>query len=154
MPSTSIIHEPQTFLKELETKLKASDESPFWQELCLPATQTILELLFELKKQKLLFNPEGKILKELNLKELLRWYDLVSLKTLAFILDQSNQEGKLLRTQYPKEQTQNYRPIDLNALSRHLLQFSISLEDELADFPNRFFVQHQELGHIVHRLMG
>lgn len=150
---SAVIQSSEHFLARLQEALDASQESDFWKKSLIPATKTILATLLSLQSQGLLFTPEGKPLKQLTLTELLRWYDLVSLKSLAFILDQSNQAQKLLRTTYTEEQAARFTPLSLEALSAHLIQYSIALDDELADFPNRFYVQHQELGHIVNRLM-
>jgi hypothetical protein len=57
---------------------------------------------------------------------------LLSLRTLAFTLAKSNDEGKLLRT---KIDTDAYRSIDLEILGKYLSSYNVNLENEMVDFP-------------------
>ncbi len=147
------LQNPAPFLQELSKKLESAEDAPFWKEKLTAATETILSVLQELDRQSLLFTPEGVPVDLFELKHLVAWYDLVSLKTLAFILDESNRQSQLCRTNYSKEMAQNYEPIELDQLAAHLLEYGIELKNERDDFPNRFYIQHYELGEMLKRLM-
>lgn len=138
-------------LEILEDKLTQSDEADFWKEKILPFTEAILSVLFPLKEQNLLFNPEGKIVKLLDSELFFRWSDLVCLKTLAFILQQSNEQNKLLRTDYKDV---GYKEIDLEKLGTYLSSNRINIVDEDSlDFPISVYNLHIGVISIIKNLM-
>lgn len=136
-----ILHTMNTLLKSGEssailgavsTALDRSDEAPFWRQKSLPFCEAVLSVLIPLRDQNLLFDPEGRAHAELSPKLFIRWCDLLSLKTLAFTLAKSNNEGKLLRTYID---TDTYQPIDLEILGKYLSGYTVNLIDEWVDFP-------------------
>ncbi len=143
-----VLHTMETLLKSgkssallgaVSTALERSDEAPFWREKSVPLCEAILSVLIPLREQNLLFNPEGNHCTELTSELFLRWCDLYSLKTLAFTLAKSNQEGKLVRT---KITTDSYQPIDLEILGKYLSSYSVNLENEMVDFPTTNYNLH------------
>lgn len=138
-------------LEILEDKLKQSDEADFWKEKILPFTEAILSVLFPLKEQNLLFNPEGKAVNTLNSELFFRWSDLVCLKTLAFILQQSNEQNKLVRTDYKDVE---YKEIDLEKLGTYLSSNRINIIDEDSlDFPISIYNLHIGVISIIKNLL-
>lgn len=138
-------------LEILEDKLKQSDEAEFWKEKILPFTEAILSVLFPLKEQNLLFNPEGKVVNTLNSELFFRWSDLVCLKTLAFILQQSNEKNKLVRTDYKDVE---YKEIDLEKLGTYLSSNRINIIDEDSlDFPISVYNLHIGVISIIKNLL-
>ncbi|WP_122893596.1 hypothetical protein [Arcobacter peruensis] len=120
-------------LEYIKNALDKSDESPFWKEKILPFVDAILSVLFPLKEQNLLFTPEGKIEKVLNQDLFYKWTDLISLRTLAFTLEISNEKNSLCRTSYKDV---NYSKIDLEKLGKYLSSYKVNLIDEdNLDFP-------------------
>lgn len=141
----------EEILTILQEKLDKSDEPEFWKEKIIPYAQALLSILLPLKEQNLLFNPEGKIIKELNSELFFRWADLVCLRTLAFIIEQSNNEGKLVRTDY---KTDSYNPIDLEKLGTYLSSNRIDLTDEdNLDFPMATYNTHIAMTTIIKNLL-
>lgn len=123
----------QEILDTYKKALENSDEAPFWKEKIVPFVDAILSVLLPLKEQNLLFTPEGKIVKELDSELFYAWTDLISLRTLAFTIEQSNQSGTLLRTEYKDV---NYSKINLEVLGTYLSSFRVNLQDEdNLDFP-------------------
>ena len=114
-------------LENIEEKLKKSDEADFWKEKIIPYSEAILSVLLPLKEQNLLFSPEGKIVNSLDSELFYRWSDLVCLKTLAFTIQQSNEQNKLLRTDYKNV---DYKTIDLEKLGIYLSSNKVNLVDE------------------------
>ena len=57
----------------------------------------------------MLFNPEGKAVDKLTPELFFEWNDFVSLKTLAFTIQKSNEAGELLRTKLDKATCQKYK---------------------------------------------
>lgn len=142
----------EQILNILDEKLKQSDEAPFWKEKILPYTNAVLSVLLPLKNQKLLFNPEGKIKTELDSELFFRWADVVCLRTLAFIIEQSNQVGKLVRSEYKDV---SYEAIDLEDLGTYLALNRIDLIDENnLDFPMATYNLHTEMARIIKNLLG
>ena len=127
--------QPSAILGALASALDRSDEAPFWRQKSLPFCEAILSVLIPLREQNLLFDPEGNSQPELSPALFLRWCDLLSLKTLAFTLAQSNQEGKLVRTKLSPERCHAYTPIDLEILGIYLSGYTVNLIDEWVDFP-------------------
>ena len=137
-------------LENIEEKLKKSDEADFWKEKIIPYSEAILSVLIPLKEQNLLFSPEGKIVNSLDSELFYRWSDLVCLKTLAFIIQQSNEQNKLLRTDYKNV---DYKIIDLEKLGIYLSSNKVNLVDEDSlDFPIAIYNLHQGMLTIIKNL--
>lgn len=119
---------------ELYSKaLDLSDEDDFWKEKILPYVDAVLSVLLPLRDQKLLFTPEGRVLEEINQEFFFRWSDLICLRTIAFILEESNEKNTLVRTDYKDV---NYEKIDLQILGEYLSSFKVNLtEEDSLDFP-------------------
>jgi len=124
--------ESSAILGAVSSALDRSDEAPFWRQKSLPFCEAVLSVLIPLREQNLLFDPEGNPHSELTPALFLRWCDLLSLKTLAFTLAKSNNEGKLRRT---KIDTDSYQSVDLEILGKYLSGYSVNLSDEWVDFP-------------------
>ena len=141
----------EEILEILEEKLKQSEEPDFWKEKIIPFTEAILSVLISLKNQNLLFNPEGKIVQELNSELFFRWSDLVCLKTLAFILQESNEKNKLVRTDYIDVK---YKVIDLEKLGSYLSSNRVNIVDEDSlDFPMSIYNLHIGMITIIRNLL-
>lgn len=141
----------EEILEVLKNKLEQSEEPDFWKEKIIPFTEAILSVLIPLKNQNLLFNPEGKIVQELNSELFFRWSDLVCLKTLAFILQESNEENKLLRTDYIDVK---YKVIDLEKLGSYLSSNRVNIVDEDSlDFPMSIYNLHIGMITIIKNLL-
>ena len=123
----------EEILKIYEEALDKSDEEDFWKEKILPYVDAVLSVLLPLRDQKLLFSPEGRIVEEINKEFFYRWSDLVCLRTLAFILEESNEKKTLVRTDYKDV---SYEEIDLQILGEYLNSYRVNLKDEdNLDFP-------------------
>ena len=139
-------------LENIEEKLKKSDEADFWKEKIIPYSEAILSVLLPLKEQNLLFSPEGKIVNSLDSELFYRWSDLVCLKTLAFTIQQSNEQNKLLRTDYKNV---DYKTIDLEKLGIYLSSNKVNLVDEDSlDFPMSIYNLHQGMVTIIKNLLN
>lgn len=137
-------------LENIEDKLRKSDEADFWKEKIIPYSEAILSVLLPLKEQNLLFSPEGKIVNSLDSELFYRWSDLVCLKTLAFIIQESNEQNKLLRTDYKNV---DYKTIDLEKLGIYLSSNKVNLVDEDSlDFPISIYNLHQGMLTIIKNL--
>ena len=137
-------------LENIEDKLRKSDEADFWKEKIIPYSEAILSVLLPLKEQNLLFSPEGKIVNSLDSELFYRWSDLVCLKTLAFTIQQSNEQNKLLRTDYKNV---DYKTIDLEKLGIYLSSNKVNLVDEDSlDFPISIYNLHQGMLTIIKNL--
>ena len=142
----------EEILAVLKDKLEQSDEPDFWKEKIIPFTEAILSVLMPLKEQHLLFNPEGHIVQELNSELFFRWSDLVCLKTLAFILQESNEKSKLLRTDYLDAK---YKEIDLEKLGSYLSSNRVNIIDEDSlDFPMSIYNLHLGMITIIKNLLN
>lgn len=137
----------------LERELVVRKESPFWADKVIPFTQAILSVLFPLRDAGLLFDPQGKFQEKLTPELFLEWSDFVSLKTLAFILQDSNQAGKLVRTKLSEELSQNYKELDLSLLGAYLSKNSVNLEKESLDFPIATYNLHQGVSNVIISLL-
>ncbi|HEY9203982.1 MAG TPA: hypothetical protein VIM82_06575, partial [Sulfurimonas sp.] len=93
----------ETILQLLESELKNRNESPFWRDKVVPFSAAILSVLIPLRDAGILFNPEGYPESELTPELFFRWSDFLSLKTLAFTIQRSNEAGILLRTRLDEE---------------------------------------------------
>ena len=142
----------EDILKEIEEKLEQSDEAPFWKEKILPFVDAILSVLLPLKEQNLLFTPEGKIEDTLTKELFYTWTDLISLRTLAFILEQSNEANVLIRTDYKNT---SYEKIDLEVLGKYLSSYKVDLTDEDSlDFPVGNYNLHIGMTTIIKTLIN
>ena len=142
----------EAIIKVLEDKLKNSEEPDFWKEKILPFTQAILSVLLPLKEQNLLFNPEGQIVNTIDSELFYRWTDLVCLKTLAFILQESNEKNTLVRTDYNNVK---YSYIDLEKLGTYLSSNRVNIIDEDSlDFPMSIYNLHQGMITIIKNLLN
>lgn len=137
----------------LTEELKKRNESPFWADKVVPFTEAVLSVLIPLKEQDLLFNPEGKHEAELTPELFLSWHDFVSLKTLAFTLQKSNSENKLLRTQLDAALCEKYENINLEFLGSYLSRYSVNLENESLDFPIANYNLHQGVSNVIKSLL-
>lgn len=137
----------------LDAALAEADESPFWAEKTLPFCRAILSVLIPLRKQNLLFTPEGKPQASLTPELFLRWCDLVSLRTLAFTLQRSNSSGKLERTSHDETSRAEYEPIDLETLGSYLSGYMVDLEDEHHDFPITHYNLHSGITGVIKTLL-
>lgn len=142
----------EEILEILKEKLKQSDEADFWKEKILPFTEAVLSVLIPLKEQNLLFNPEGKIVEKLDSELFFRWTDLVCLKTLAFILQESNEKNILVRTDYL---VSNYQYINLEKIGTYLSSNRINIVDEDSlDFPVSIYNLHNGMITIIKNLLS
>lgn len=143
----------QTILKTLEEELKSRNESPFWRDKVIPFSEAILSVLVPLREAGMLFNPEGMCADELTPELFFKWSDFVSLKTLAFTIQKSNDAGVLLRTTLDEAACKNYKSIDLNLLGAYLARYSVNLEDEFLDFPISNYNLHQGVSNVIKSLL-
>ena len=142
-----------TIEKTLHSALDNAGESPFWAEKTLPLARAVLSACIPLRDQGLLFDPEGNPQAVLTPTLLLRWCDLVSLKTLAFTLQKSNDAGKLLRTRYGADDAARYEPVDLSLLGAYLGGYMVNLENEALDFPIAHYNLHTGIAGVLRGLM-
>ncbi len=138
-----------TLAKELATR----NESPFWGDKVVPFSKAILSVLIPLRDNSTLFTPEGKIVQELTPELFLEWSDLVSLKALAFTIQESNTAGTLKRTSLEAELCKTYKEIDLKLLGDYLSHYTVNLEDELLDFPISHYNLHQGVSNVIKSLL-
>lgn len=143
----------QTILDVLESELKKRNESPFWADKVVPFTNAILSVLIPLRDSKMLFNPEGKEESELTPELFFRWSDFVSLKTLAFTIQKSNEAGRLLRTKLESSKCEEYKNIDLKNLEDYLARYTVNLENENLDFPISSYNLHQGVSNVIKSLL-
>lgn len=137
----------------LRAALERSDESPFWSQKVMPLAHAILSVTVPLRDQGLLFDPEGNPVQTLTPELLLRWCDLVSLKTLAFILQHSNQAGMLARTKYTEDMAKHYAAVDLSDLGNYLSGYMVNLENEAEDFPIAHYNLHIGIADVLAKLI-
>ena len=140
----------EEILEEIENRLKNSDEKEFWKEKVIPFVDSVLSVLLPLREQNLLFNPEGKIKEKLDSELFFRWSDLVCLRILAFILQESNEKNELVRTDYKDVK---FELIDLEIVDKYLTSNRIDLtnEDNL-DFPVATYNLHTGINTIIKNL--
>lgn len=140
----------EEILEEIENRLKNSDEKEFWKEKVIPFVDSVLSVLLPLREQNLLFNPEGKIKEKLDSELFFRWSDLVCLRILAFVLQESNEKNELVRTDYKDVK---FELIDLEIVAKYLTSNRIDLtnEDNL-DFPVATYNLHTGINTIIKNL--
>jgi hypothetical protein len=142
----------EEIIKVLEDKLKNSEEPDFWKEKIIPFTEAILSVLLPLKEQNILFNPEGQIVNTIDSELFFRWSDLVCLKTLAFIIQESNEKNELVRTDYKNVE---YKVINLEKLGVYLSSNRVNIIDEDSlDFPMSIYNLHQGMVTIIKNLLN
>lgn len=139
----------QTIADELQTR----NESPFWADKVVPFSEAILSVLIPLRDMGLLFTPEGQKVDILTPELFLVWSDFLSLKLLAFTLQKSNTEGKLVRTSLSEEECSQYKEIDLSRLGEYLSLYSVNLEYENLDFPIASYNLHQGVSNVIKSLL-
>ena len=137
----------------LNTELKTRNESPFWTEKVIPFSRAILSVLIPLRDAGMLFNPEGKRVDELTPELFFEWTDMVSLKTLAFTMQKSNEAGELLRTSLDDSVCKKYKEIDLTLLGDYLASCNVNLENEALDFPIATYNLHQGVSNVIKSLL-
>lgn len=142
-----------TILKILSDELQKRNESPFWKEKVLPFSEAILSVLIPLRENKMLFTPEGESADDLTPELFFRWSDFVSLKSLAFTLQKSNEAGELLRTKLDKSTCQRYEQINVEVLGEYLSGYSVNLENEALDFPIANYNLHQGVSNVIKSLL-
>ncbi|HEX5670233.1 MAG TPA: hypothetical protein VFX66_01755 [Sulfuricurvum sp.] len=142
---------PDALIGAVSAALERSDEAPFWAQKTIPYVQAISSVLFPLRDQNLLFDPEGKKHETLTPALFLRWCDLMSLKTLAFTLAKSNEQGKLIRVKIPSE---TYTPIDLEILGTYLSGYTVNLVDESQDFPITNYNLHIGITTLIEKILN
>jgi len=138
---------------KIETELALRNESPFWADKVVPFSRAILSVLIPLRDKGILFNPQGYHEKNLTPELFLEWSDFVSLKTLAFTLQISNENKLLTRTRLEKEQCEKYENIELKILGDYLSKYSINLEYENLDFPISNYNLHQGVSNVIGSLL-
>lgn len=143
----------QTILEVLQNELQKRNESPFWRERVVPFSEAILSVLVPLREQGILFNPQGESVFLLTPELFFAWSDFVSLKTLAFTLQKSNEAGILLRTKLEQTLCQKYTPIDLKILGAYLSKNRVDLENEYLDFPISSYNLHQGVSNVIKSLL-
>lgn len=143
----------KTILEVLENELEKRNESPFWRGRVVPFSEAILSVLIPLRDSNMLFNPEGEAESELTLELFFRWNDFVSLKSLAFTIQKSNEVGVLLRTKLPEATCRNYKEIDLSLLGDYLSKNSVNLQNESLDFPISNYNLHQGVSNVIKSLL-
>lgn len=143
----------QTILRILEDELKNRNESPFWRDKVVPFSEAILSVLIPLREENMLFNPEGEAVSELTPELFFLWSDFVSLKTLAFTIQKSNEAGVLLRTNLDTATCEKYKNIDLKILGNYLARYTVNLEDEFLDFPISSYNLHQGVSNVIKSLL-
>ena len=142
----------EEIIKVLEDKLKNSEEPDFWKEKIIPFTEAILSVLLPLKEQNILFNPEGQIVNTIDSELFFRWSDLVCLKTLAFVIQESNEKNELVRTDYKNVE---YKVINLEKLGVYLSSDRVNIIDEDSlDFPMSIYNLHQGMVTIIKNLLN
>lgn len=143
----------QTILQTLEAELKNRNESPFWRDKVIPFSAAILSILIPLRDANMLFSPEGAPQSELTPELFLRWSDFLSLKTLAFTIQKSNEAGVLLRTKLDEVASKKYETIDLGVLGDYLARYNVNLENEALDFPISNYNLHQGVSNVIKSLL-
>lgn len=143
----------ETIVNTLDIELQTRNESPFWTDKVVPFSTAILSVLIPLRDNGLLFDPENKPVDKLTPELFLKWNDFVSLKTLAFTIQKSNEAGELLRTRLDKEDCKRYKVIELKLLGDYLSRYTVNLENESLDFPIANYNLHQGVSNVIKSLM-
>jgi len=142
-----------TICETIEKELATRNESPFWSDKVVPFSRAILSVLIPLRDKDILFNPEGNYVSALTPELFIEWHDFVSLKTVAFTLQMSNEKEELIRTNLQESQCQTYDYIDLKTLGDYLSKYSVNLEYENLDFPISNYNLHQGVSNVIQSLL-
>ena len=137
----------------LDEELQKRNESPIWKLKVVPFSKAILSVLIPLRDDKMLFTPEGDLVDELTPELFFRWSDFVSLKSLAFTIQKSNEAKKLLRTKLDDATCQRYNYISLTQLGDYLASNNVNLENEQLDFPISAYNLHQGVSNVIKSLL-
>ena len=143
----------ENIVDKIAAELVLRNESPFWADKVVPFSTAILSVLIPLRDKDLLFDPQGNFLEELTPELFLEWSDFLSLKTLAFTLQMSNEANELLRTKIDKERCQTYENIELKLLGDYLSRYTVNLEYEDLDFPISNYNLHQGVSNVIKSLL-
>ncbi len=143
----------EDIVQTIEDELIKRNESPIWTTKVSPFTKAILSILIPLRDANMLFNPEGKAVDKLTPELFFLWSDFVSLKTLAFTIQKSNDAKKLLRTSLDISTCQEYKNIDLKDLGDYLAQNNVNLQNESLDFPISSYNLHQGVSNVIKSLL-
>lgn len=143
----------EKIVEVLDAELQTRNESPFWTQRVVPFSRAILSVLVPLRDEKMLFNPEGMAVDELTPELFFKWSDFVSLKTLAFTIQKSNEAGELLRTKLDNSTCHRYKSIDLTHLGEYLSQNSVDMKKESLDFPISSYNLHQGVSNVIKSLL-
>ena len=143
----------ETIVSVIEKELKSRNESPFWKDKVVPFSRAVLSVLIPLRDRGILFNPEGNAVETLTPELFLEWQDFLSLKTLAFTIQKSNDAGSLQRTKLTEEECAKYDSIDLKLLGDYLALYTVNLEDEMLDFPIANYNLHQGVSNVIKSLL-
>ena len=143
----------ENIIEVLDAELQTRNESPFWRDKVVPFSSAILSVLIPLRENGMLFTPEGSAVDELTPELFLKWSDFVSLKFLAFTIQQSNENGKLLRTRLDEEICKKYEKIELKLLGDYLSLYTVNLENESLDFPIANYNLHQGVSNVIKSLL-
>ncbi|PHQ66075.1 MAG: hypothetical protein COB99_00420 [Sulfurimonas sp.] len=128
--------------KVVSEELEQRNEQAFWGEKVVPFTEAILSVLLPLRDSNRLYDPEGANVDELTPELFLRWSDFVSLKSLAFRIQKSNDLDNDMKTD-----------IDLKILGDYLGRYNINLEEEELDFPISHYNLHQGVSNVIKSLL-
>ena len=143
----------QKIVDTIGSELKTRNESPFWSDKVVPFSTAILSVLIPLRDNGMLFTPEGVFMDELTPELFLKWNDFVSLKTLAFTIQKSNNAKELLRTKLDISACKEYKEIELSYLGDYLAKYGVNLENEAIDFPISNYNLHQGVSNVIKSLL-
>ncbi|MDD2652692.1 MAG: hypothetical protein PHX44_06555 [Sulfurimonas sp.] len=143
----------QAILEVIGSELQKRNESPFWREKVVPFSEAILSVLVPLRDQGVLFDPQGDRVSTLTPEIFFAWSDFVSLKTLAFTIQKSNEAGVLLRTKLDETLCKKYTSVDLTILGAYLSKNRVNLENEYLDFPISSYNLHQGVSNVIKSLL-
>jgi len=143
----------EKIVDEIASELALRNESPFWSDKVVPFSKAILSILIPLRDKGLLFDPQGNFVESLTPELFLEWSDFLSLKTLAFTIQMSNEVGKLLRTKLDEKKCGEYVTIDLKLLGDYLSRYTVNLEYENLDFPIANYNLHQGVSNVIKSLL-
>jgi hypothetical protein len=140
-------------LAAFQAALNNASESPFWIEKVIPFSKAILSVLIPLREQNLLFTPEGKVCEKLDSQLFLQWCDLYSLRFLAFNIQRSNSEKKLVKSEYDELTCKRYKEINLEVLGSYLSSYSVDLQNQMVDFPITNYNLHVGITDLIKKII-
>lgn len=143
----------EAIVESISSELLKRNESPIWRERVAPFAGAILSVLVPLRDAGMLFNSQGVAMDTLTPELFFEWSDFVSLKTLAFTMQKSNETGVLLRTALDGDLCQQYKQIDLTALGDYLAKNRVNLDNEMLDFPISTYNIHQGVSNVIKSLL-